>query len=495
MAEHLLSSLLDGLSTHGPCPPHFFVHGLSQDSRTVCDGDLYLATRGARAHGLDFLPQALERGARAVAWETPAQESDRRPDRQFPIPNVGVDELKKNLGLIAERFYAMPSAAMRLAAVTGTNGKTSVSHFIAQLAAAKWGDSGLIGTMGHGRFGQLQASVNTTPDALTIHRVLADLYRAGVRHAALEASSHGLVQNRLAGVRVDAAVLTNLGHDHLDYHGSAHAYADAKMKLFTAEPRMAVLNMDDDFSQRIAQRLPTDKIIYYSAEGQRAAAVRAQSIQSSSDYSSFTVQAFGRTFKTQIKAPGRFNVANALAALAVLYLWDLPLEEAGDLLSQLNPVTGRMQVLKIPDGARVIIDYAHTAEALDLVLEQCRAFCSGRLYCVFGCGGDRDKSKRALMGQAASRWADYVVLSNDNPRYEDPHVIMDDVQHGLAADCDYRRLPDRRQAIAHVLERAERGDCIVIAGKGHEEVQIVGDSAFPCNDADMVRSLSGASEA
>ena len=325
MDRRLLSDLLDGLSLHEFCPRDLAVYGLSRDSRTVRNGDCYLAVQGHRAHGLEFLPQAIERGASAVLWETSPQLSIHDCDCPPSLVTIGVDELNSNLGLIASRFYAAPSQSMRVAAVTGTDGKTSVTHFIAQMAAARWANSGLIGTLGYGPLGQLRTGVNTTPDALSVHRVLSDLYRCGIRHAAIEASSHGLRQGRLNGVHIDVAVLTNLGHDHSDYHGSQAAYADAKMKLFDAGPRAAALNKDDVFSQRIAERLADRKceLVFYSLNDS-GADVYASSIRCSDKGSELSLRLFGQMFTIQSKVLGRFNVANLLAAAAALHAWGLP---------------------------------------------------------------------------------------------------------------------------------------------------------------------------
>ena len=492
MAERLLSNLLDGLSLHGACPQHFTVHGISHDSRTVSDGDFYMALPGQRVHGLDFLPQALARGATAVAWDASPHTSIAAPSCPPSVPMIGVEQLKKNLGLIAERFYAAPALAMHVAAVTGTDGKTSVAHFIAQLAAAQWGDCGLIGTLGYGHYDQLRATINTTPDALCIHRTLAELYRAGVRHAAIEASSHGLHQERLSKVHLEVAVLTNLGRDHLDYHGSMNAYADAKMKLFMARPRAAVLNRDDPFSQRVVQQSADriGQIVFYSLQDP-AADIYAESIQCSDRGSAFTVHLFGQAFKVHTKVLGRFNVANMLAAAAVLYLWGVPAKAIADSMNQLEPVPGRLQLLSTAGKAPVIIDYAHTAAALATLLTQCRAWFRGQLYCVFGCGGERDKTKRIRMGQVAAAMADCVILSNDNPRHEDAAAIIDDIQRGVPAACNCRRIHDRHEAIAYALDQAHEGDCVVVAGKGHEQRQIIGDTSRPCSDLAIARSLLG----
>ncbi len=474
-----LAVLLDGL-TGNKVPDGVLIHGLAGHSGEVRARDLFVALPGRRFDGLDFLPAAVARGAAAAVCDAAAAGGV-----TADVPLIPVAGLAHKVGVIADRFFAHPSAALRVIAVTGTDGKTSVAHFIAEALQLKHGVCGLIGTLGCGRFGELDASAMTTPDAIRMHRTLHALQTQGVGDVVIEASSHGLEQGRLVGVDVDIAVFTNLGRDHLDYHASREDYAAAKEKLFAPGALdYAVINNDDSFGRELAQRCRRHcKTATYALD--TAADVTAD-VTSGRRGLSLTVRAPGATVAISSPLAGRFNASNLLAAFAVLLAQGIAPDEAASLLARVRPVRGRMQRI-VAGGRCAVVDYAHTPGALETLLTACRGFTEGRLLCVFGCGGDRDRGKRALMGEIASRLADFIVISDDNPRGEDPARIVEDIKQGVAANAAVEIIHDREQAIRHALSAASPGDCVVIAGKGHETLQLIGDRRLPFDDAAVVR--------
>ncbi len=475
-----LSVLLDGLTAAAPGGVR--VHGLAGHSGEVRARDLFMALRGRRCDGLDFLPEAVARGAAAAVCDAAAPGVARAAGE---IPVVPVAELARKAGVIADRFFKHPSAQMRIIAVTGTDGKTSVAHFIAEALHLRHGACGLIGTLGCGRFGALRESGMTTPDALRLHRELHALHARGVGAAVVEASSHGLDQGRLAGVEVDVAVFTNLGRDHLDYHASREDYAAAKERLFARGAlSRAVINVGDPFGRELARRCRRHcEVTSYALA---AAADVTATVAAGTHGLKLKVCARGVTVAFDSPLLGRFNAANLLAAFAALTAQGASPAQAASLLARVQPVRGRMQRLAA-GGRCAVVDYAHTPAALENALSACREITAGRLLCVFGCGGDRDRGKRALMGEVASRLADVVVLSDDNPRREDPARIVADVRRGVGAGAAVEVIHDRERAIRRALALAAPGDCVAVVGKGHETCQIVGARRLPFDDADVVR--------
>lgn len=495
-----LADLLEGVPGLSALPKAFAtlaVGGLTLDSRRVVPGEVFCACAGGQVHGRQFIDQAIAAGAVAVLCE--ADEAGHASVRWQngaggqQVPVLDVTCLSQQLGVIADRFYGRPSQHLSLVGVTGTNGKTSVSHFLAHALHDK-ADSAqtcaLIGTLGNGLVGQLAPATHTTPDAITLHGLLAQMRDAGARSVVMEVSSHGLDQGRVNGVAFDTAVLTNLSRDHLDYHGDMAAYARAKQRLFIWPGlRHAVINTDDAFGRTVLGQLPPG--VRALGYGLRAAAqgpdlrgyVRRQ------DSQGLVLAVEGHWGRAEIETPllGRFNASNLLAVLGVLLAHGLSLECAVSRLRDVPQVPGRMACFGGGAHPLVVVDYAHTPDALAQVLDALRAHAAGRVWCVFGCGGNRDKGKRAEMGAAAERLADFIILTDDNPRQEDPWTIIAGIQAGLRKpDAAYVER-DRARAIGRALTLAAAGDVVLVAGKGHEDYQLVGDERRPFSDIAVVR--------
>lgn len=474
------------------------VQGLSADSRAVRPGDLFLACPGSQTHGLEYLAQAIGQGAVAVAYDPEGYPVADSLAANVPVPAIEIAGLSRHLGVIADRFYAAPSRDMQVIGVTGTDGKTSVSHFIAQALSTDGEPAGLLGTLGYGVYGDLKPPTHTTPDALRLQEELATLRDHGVKRLAMEVSSHALDQFRCAGVHFHTAVLTQLSRDHLDYHGSLAAYADAKRRLFRVPGlQYAILNADDAFGRELAAELAGKvRIVSWQAgattrpladEWLALRALRAlpQGMELVVDTSSGAA-----TFETCLL--GDFNAHNLLAALAALLASGLTLDDAVHRLSKVTTVPGRMEMFSAPDKARAVVDFAHTPAALEAALKALRPHCAGDLVCVFGAGGDRDAGKRPQMGAVAERYADRIIVTSDNPRHEDPKDIMAQILAGMAKPQRAEQIEDRGAAIRAALASAGKDDLVLIAGKGHEETQQLGDLKIAFSDRDFVaRCLKG----
>jgi UDP-N-acetylmuramoyl-L-alanyl-D-glutamate--2,6-diaminopimelate ligase len=490
-----LACLLEGLGAEGRVVDAQ-VSGLATDSRCVRRGDLFLACQGLQVHGLAHVDQAIRQAAVAVVWEpvSDAQISDIAGS--LSVPSAAIAGLSQKLGVIADRFYAHPSNALHVIGVTGTDGKTSVTHFIAQALSAGKQSCGLLGTLGYGVYGVLQAPTHTTPDALRLQAEFAALRDSGVRQVAMEVSSHALHQYRTAAVAFDTAVLTHLSRDHLDYHGSIEAYAEAKRRLFQSpELSCAVLNVRDDFGCRLADELQGRlRIIAYQSQPDGAARHYADWLELTDvrplDKGVF-LQLESSWGATAFEAPllGAFNAENLLAALGALLASGLSLQTAVQRLSRVKTVPGRMELFTRQGAARVVVDYAHTPHALETVLQALRPHCSGELVCVFGAGGDRDKGKRPLMGALAERYADRVVLTSDNPRHENPDSILDQIARGFEQPQRALRIVDRAEAIEAAVADAADDDLVLVAGKGHEEYQQRGSERLPFSDRSWVQQV------
>ncbi len=469
------------------------VQDLSLHSGEVQQGGLFVALAGRRGHGLEHLDEALERGAVAVAWE-PA-EGVTPPTLPHPVAGLRAPLLRARLGAMADRFFQQPSAGMALAAVTGTNGKTTVAWLVARALEADHHPCAYVGTLGHGRPAALAAATLTTPDVITLHRWLAEARSTGCRYGALEASSHALDQSRLDGVRLRVAAFTNLSHEHLDYHGSLHAYAAAKARLF-AWPGLdsAVINADDPQGARLLAALPAGvSSLAVSLNGLAGGTGRrlvARAGPSASGGLALAWSLDGEHGELESPLVGRFNASNLALALGILVALGLPAERAAARLARVVPPPGRMQVFGGAGHAPlVVVDFAHTPDALERALEALREQRPhGRLYCVFGCGGERDREKRPLMGEVATRLADAVILTDDNPRGEDGGEIIKAIQRG-AGRRGARVIRDRRAAIAAAIGEAAAGDVVLVAGKGHEHSQQFGDQVLPFSDAAVVRDV------
>ena len=464
---------------------------LCADSRAVAPGDVFVACPGARADGRRFIADALARGAAAVLWER--QGMHEAP--ALAVPNLAVDDLSALSGWLAHLVYGRPSEKMLSVGVTGTNGKTSVSQWIAQAFALLGRRCAVIGTLGCGFPGKLEESLNTTPDALTLHRLFARYLEQGAQAVAMEVSSIGLHQGRVNGVHFDVAVFTNLTRDHLEYHGSMEAYAAAKAQLFrTPGLKAAVLNLDDALGRKIAGDLSGSGIAVsgYSLHADSGAALVAEQIAATPQGLRFV--AATPQGRAGIEAPllGEFNVSNLLAVLGALLASGVPLERAAAVLHRLTSAPGRMQTVGGDGQPLAVIDYAHTPDALDKALAALRGTAearSGRLVCVFGCGGNRDPGKRPLMGEVAARRADAVILTSDNPRDEAPQAILADITRGAPGA---RIVADRAEAIRAALAEADARDVVLIAGKGHEPYQEIAGRRLPFSDADCAAAALAA---
>ncbi len=480
-----LGDLLQGFADPGPARA-VPVSGLNLDSRQLRRGEVFVALAGTQRHGLEFADAAAERGAAAIVYETPG------PSARVPIPAIAVPELRGKLSAIAERWFGAPSRAMTVIGVTGTNGKTSTVQLLAQALSDQGSVTGTIGTLGAGLHGRLQAGERTTPDAINTQRLLAEMRDESATHVAMEVSSHALDQARVEAVRFDTAVFTNLTHDHLDYHGTMARYFAAKARLFDwPELRVAVINRDDPYGRELMERLPPSvRLIDFSLDDARAT-VFARDIRTSAAGLSFTLQAPEGAVDVHSVLLGRFNVANLLAVAATLIGQGWPLVRVREALDRLQPVTGRMNRLGGVQGAPlVVVDYAHTPDALEQALANARAHTRGRLICVFGCGGDRDAAKRPIMGGIAERLADATIVTDDNPRSENGDTIVAQILSGYRDANTARVIRDRGQAIAAAIARARADDTVLIAGKGHETYQESGGQRRHFDDlAEAARAL------
>jgi UDP-N-acetylmuramoyl-L-alanyl-D-glutamate--2,6-diaminopimelate ligase len=456
---------------------------LTADSRQVKPGSVFLAYPGESTDGRKYISQAVAQGAAGVLWEREGYEWD----PQWPTPNLAVENLREEAGHIADEFYGHPSRKLRMIGITGTNGKTSCSHWLAETLTRLGRKTAAIGTLGNGFPGALSHAINTTPDPILLQGMLADYLKEGATGAAMEVSSHGLAQGRVNGVHYDIAVLTNLSRDHLDYHGDMAAYADAKRKLFRwPDLGCIVVNSDDDFGAELAKDAG-ERDLRVLTYGLQSGDVRGRNLELHGDGLAMDVATpYGNT-RLEARLMGRFNAYNLLAVLGVLLASEVPLHEAVAALQEVKPVAGRMQTLGGGDQPLVVVDYAHTPDALEKVLAALREQTAGRLICVFGCGGNRDKGKRPLMGAAASRLADVVIVTSDNPRHEDPAAIINDVVEGMRGE--YHVETDRTTAIDRAIGEAGTGDIVLIAGKGHEDYQDIGGVKLPFDDREVARRV------
>jgi UDP-N-acetylmuramoyl-L-alanyl-D-glutamate--2,6-diaminopimelate ligase len=479
-----LSHLLAGLSGE---VPDIAVTGLASDSREVRPGDAFFAVPGTRADGLAFAPMAVAAGAVAVIGQTV-----RPPALPAPIGYVQVADMRIALAQAASRFY--PHQPGTVVAVTGTAGKSSVADFARQLMASAGAASASLGTLGVTTSSGAHYGSLTTPDPISLHRTLDQLAGEGVTHLAMEASSHGIDQHRLDGVRLSGVAFTNLGRDHLDYHGTMEAYLAAKIGLFArlAQPgTLAVVNADGahaaDFVAAARERGLRLVTTGHAGEDLR---VEHAGVDGFAQELTLSGSLLGtRRVRVRLPLAGAFQVENALVAAALAIGSGLPCDAVLAGLDGLQGVSGRLERVGEVDGALCVVDYAHKPEALEQVLVALRPFATGRLVCVFGCGGDRDRGKRPIMGAIAARGADIVIVTDDNPRSETPAAIRAEI---LAAAPGARDIGDRREAIHHAVGLLRSGDVLIVAGKGHETGQIMGSTVVPFSDQDEVRAAIAA---
>ncbi|MCS7081956.1 MAG: UDP-N-acetylmuramoyl-L-alanyl-D-glutamate--2,6-diaminopimelate ligase [Bacteroidetes bacterium] len=450
------------------------VRDLVYDSRRVRPGSVFVALRGTQLDGHRFVEAAIRQGAVAVVVEV-------LPEARAPgVAYIQVPHTRRALAQLAAAYYGHPERRLRLVGVTGTNGKTTTTHLIQYALQQNGIPAGLIGTVRYDLVGEAQEAVHTTPESVELYGLLARIAQHGGRAAVMEVSSHALDQDRVWGLPFQVAVFTNLSRDHLDYHGSMEAYFAAKKKLFDGlrPEAVAVYNADDPHGPAIVADTPARRVVSYGL--QTPAAYRAEVLEQG--LSGIRLRVGGRSYGFRLV--GRFNVYNLLAAWAAAVELGLEAHQVLAALSTCPSVRGRLERVRSADGVIGIVDYAHTPDALENVLRVLRAECpaDGRLWVVFGCGGDRDRGKRPTMGQIAERYADRVVLTSDNPRTEDPEAIVQEILAGMAHPERVERILDRREAIRFAALEARSGDVVLVAGKGHETYQVIGHEKRPFDD-------------
>ncbi len=481
--------LLSGLLPDVPAvPPTLAITGLVLDSRAIEPGDAFVAIGGFGTHGLHFVEQARAASASAILYEPPV------PDDVPPPPGdaIAVPGLRARMGAMADEFHGHPSRAMAMVGVTGTSGKTSTVQLLAQAWTLLGTRSGTIGTLGAGLYGEAVATGFTTPLVLQMHALLAQLREAGAKALAMEVSSHALDQGRVDAVHYDVAVFTNLTRDHLDYHGDMETYGAAKARLFAREGlRAAVVNLDDAYGRRLLAGLPEGvRAVATSARGDAAAQVRAENVALDAGGIAFDLLLDGERVSVRSPLLGRFNIDNLLAVAGVLLAQDVAPGDIAGVLSRLEPIPGRMNRLG-GDGALplVVVDYSHKPDPLEQALASLRGHLRGRLTCVFGCGGERDRGKRPQMAAIAEANADRVIVTDDNPRGEDGDAIVADIVAGFSDPAAVVVERDRRRAIARAIGEAGPDDIVLIAGKGHEAYQEVAGVKHPFDDRQVAREL------
>ena len=478
-----LHELLEGWVNDAPA---LRLTGISLDNREIKPGDVFVAIQGQLVHGLDYARAAVAAGAVAVVH-----------DGLKAVPELGVPAIKivglgDRLGELASRFYGAPSEQMTIAGVTGTNGKTSVAHFLAQSWQRVYGNAGMVGTLGYGSFDHLQSGVRTTPDAFRLQQALAESVKSGIEHMAMEVSSHALQQHRCQTVQFDAAVFTNLSRDHLDYHGDMASYAAAKRLLFTEyAPAFAIINHDDSYGRKWFGELNGGmQMLSFGLQKGAELAAEIRSV----DINGMSLRITGPWGSEEVHTSllGAFNASNLLAAAGALALLGMPWHRVLHQLEVMQPVPGRMMRLGGQPGQPVVVvDYAHTPDALESALHAVRAHLDGKLVCVFGCGGNRDQGKRPQMGRAAELLADDLFVTSDNPRNEPANKIIDDVVAGLETPGRATIEPDRAAAIQQAIANCKAGDVVLVAGKGHETWQEIGGQKIPFSDETVIRHALG----
>ncbi|MFT5225733.1 MAG: UDP-N-acetylmuramoyl-L-alanyl-D-glutamate--2,6-diaminopimelate ligase [Polaribacter sp.] len=504
-AGKALTELLQGFDA-AQAIPNINIFDIASSSRQVAPGSLFVALQGGTTHGIDFAIDAVKAGAVAVMYCAQDDYSEKRIallSKQAETQWIGIDNLVQVVGEVVSRFYGEPSKAMTIIGVTGTDGKTSVTHLVTQALTRLSKNTASIGTIGYGVGNVRQPTTHTTPDAITLQSYLHEFREQQCEYVVMEVSSHALDQYRVDGCNFDIAVLTNLGRDHLDYHDTRHAYAAAKARLFSEfELSGKVLNVDDEFGHSLCDQSETSALIRFSA--------RPQSSGSSNEQGCATIDAEVRLIKSditdrglcmQVASPvgeilantalmGRFNIENTLACISTLIALGFDQAQIQLAVTDLQSIPGRMEkFIGASDQPAVVVDFAHTEQALRACLTTCREYTTGKVWCVFGCGGDRDQGKRKGMGQAAEQLADRIIITDDNPRTESPEQIVQEILLGLSNPKKASVVHSRLAAIELALSEADADDLVVIAGKGHESEQIVGFERYPFSDRLVVQRI------
>jgi UDP-N-acetylmuramoyl-L-alanyl-D-glutamate--2,6-diaminopimelate ligase len=486
-----LKKLFAGYAPIAAAAADIAIRDMKVDSRQVHPGDLFVALRGEEMDGAAFINKAVERGAVAVVID--ASQAEVANDCAVPV--IRMDNIKAQLGDLADRFFLHPSQQLCVVGITGTNGKTSCCQYLAQSLLAVNVRCGVIGTLGWGEVGALKKTGNTTPDVISVHRMLAHFVAAEYKVVAMEVSSHGLDQQRVNGVRFDTAVFTNLTRDHLDYHQTMALYGTTKRKLFDMQGiKHAVLNVDDNFGQALYQELKNNENhnlqtlgFGFDPDSGVDADVSASKIQLSA--SGVLARISSPWGEGILSSPllGRFNLSNLLTVFSVLCLQGVSMDKALAVIASLENAPGRMQRYGGQGLPTVVVDYAHTPDALMLALAALRECSDENLICVFGCGGERDRGKRAQMGGVAERFSDHVILTNDNPRRESDRAIIDDILEGITRPANVRVCKDRAEAIRLAVDMAEMNDVVLVAGKGHEDYQEASGARMAFCDGEQVK--------
>lgn len=480
------------ISFTNECAPDMVVKDLSADSRSITKGGVFCACSGSSTDGRQYLKEAEQKGAALILAEANGFDAY-GCEQDLSTPLILVADLQNRLGLLAHIFFDKPSDSLQVFGVTGTNGKTTCCYLLAQAFSALGNQAGVIGTLGYGAIGAIKSGSLTTPDVVTVHRQLAELLNSGFTQVCMEVSSHALDQGRVASVNFFCTLFTNLTHDHLDYHGDMANYGRAKQRLFNEyHSKLSIINADDEFGASLPAQTGADYVVTYGDCGD----VKAEDVNAHDHGLNFIVTGNGVDFELSTSLIGRVNVANLLLLSATLLGLSVETVDIQAIVSGLRPAPGRMELFKIGSSPSVVVDYAHTPDALEKALISLREHCEGKLWCVFGCGGDRDTHKRPLMGQIAYRYADHTVVTNDNPRSEAPQSIAEDIIADIGVSVSSADVAvtleiilDRAAAIQSAIARATYKDIVLVAGKGHESTQTTADQVLAFSDRDFVTQV------
>ncbi|WZL74734.1 UDP-N-acetylmuramoyl-L-alanyl-D-glutamate--2,6-diaminopimelate ligase [Clostridiaceae bacterium 35-E11] len=459
------------------------ITGVAYDSRKIQANDVFVCVEGFKVDGHNYIEEAMKKGAKALIVE-----KDIMPINDIPV--IKVDDSRKALAVISSNFYRNPTKDMNIIGVTGTNGKTTTTHLIKNILETNHVPSGLIGTISYQILDKEYKANNTTPESLELQRLFREMLDDNVDTCVMEVSSHSLDMNRVAGIQYNVGVFTNLTPDHMDYHVNIENYKNAKTKLFYQTSLANIINIDDPYGKEIAHQIKDLKVSLVTYGVKRDADIYAQNIRISPKGTHFALITPKFRGNVKIATPGMFSVYNALAASAVCYVLGYDFEQIRKGLESIQGVPGRFESVQDTGDYTIIVDYAHTPDALENALNTMKEFAEGKIITVFGCGGDRDKTKRPMMGAVAGRLSDYCIITSDNPRSEEPKAIIDDIEVGIKdTSCKYKKIVDRKEAIKKAIEISKPKDIILIAGKGHETYQILGDKVIHFDDKEIAQKI------
>lgn len=475
-ANQLINSLTEILDVKGSDDVE--IKSIAYDSRKVETGSLFVAIQGFKLDGHDYISEAVAKGATAVIGEKDV-------DLPENILYIKVKNSRKALSEASSLFFGKPAEKLKVVGVTGTNGKTTTTYLIKAILDEAGYSTGVVGTIGVRIKDRLLPSERTTPESLELNHIFSEMLKEGVEYVSMEVSSHSLKLHRVDHINFEVGVFTNLTQDHLDFHINFEDYYASKKKLFSLS-RKAVINVDDESGRRLCRELNIPVLTYAIEE---KADVKAENVTINESGVSFDVCALDKRKKIRYRVPGRFSVYNSLAAISACLILGVDLDTIAEALEKVKGVPGRFEPVDEGQDFTVIVDYAHTPDGLENVLSTIKSFARGRIITVFGAGGDRDRGKRPLMGRVVSEYSDYFIITSDNPRSEDPEAIIDDIEKGVNENSKYERIPDRKEAIKRAIELASEGDVILIAGKGHENYQIIKDKVLPFDDREVAREF------